>query len=552
MFRSRRQQYGSRELNSQRRRKPLPNWLILAALLTALPLCGEFLTIPTTASATAQDTNIEPTVSEEASQDDTSSTENSESEESHAEEQHSDDSHGHESEHGESHGEGHSDGHGDGHAGGHENVAAPLFAAIVLILLLAKIMGDLFERVGMPAVLGELSVGILLGNAVFLSGLMGLEPWHGLDFLKAPAEGSIGDVYSPGAALKMLAEIGVVLLLFEVGLESNVADMMKVGVSSLLVAILGVVAPLLLGLGCGYMFLNHEPWPIWLFLGATLCATSVGITARVLKDLGRSKQRESQIILGAAVIDDVLGLIILTVVTGIITSLDQGKDFSIGELSIIIGKAVGFLLVAVLLGAHIFVKPLFKLASFLRGQGLLVSTSLVICFGLAYLANLVGLAPIVGAFAAGLILEHAHYQDLGTKENVELEESLAPLTTLLVPIFFVQMGIMVSLESFANPSVWFLAGAITVAAVIGKQVCSLGVVEKSLNKIAIGLGMIPRGEVGLIFANVGLALSIKGEPVVSQETYSAIIVMVILTTMVTPPLLKWSLTKDEEAPAVEA
>ncbi|MDB4802889.1 cation:proton antiporter [bacterium] len=536
MFRSRPKKRRSLAELASRREKSIPKWVLITALVLVAPFCSDLFG-PATVSG--QETSQEATPNEEAALP-------GEATEAKAKEKKHDE--GHDGDHSEEHGDEHGE-HEEGHAGGHENVAAPLFAAIVMILLLAKIIGDLFERVGMPAVLGELSVGILLGNMLLITGMIpGIEPWDGLAFLKAPAEGSVGNVYSTGAALKMLAEIGVVLLLFEVGLESNVGDMMKVGVSSLLVAILGVVAPLLLGIGCGWMFLSDHHWAVWLFLGATLCATSVGITARVLKDLGRSKQRESQLILGAAVIDDVLGLIILTIVTGIITSLDQGEAFSMAKLSIIVLKAVGFLVAAVVLGGRIFVKPLFKMASFLRGQGLLVSTSLVICFGLAYLANLVGLAPIVGAFAAGLILEHAHYQELGKKEHVELEEALGPLTTLLVPIFFVQMGIMVSLQSFANPSVWLLAGAITVAAVIGKQVCSLGVMEKNLNKLAVGLGMIPRGEVGLIFANVGLALKIKGDRIVSDDTYSAIIVMVILTTMVTPPLLKWSLNKESSSP----
>lgn len=440
----------------------------------------------------------------------------------------------------------------DEHGGGHQSVAAPLFAAIVIILLLAKLIGDIFERCGMPAVLGELSVGILLGNMLLITTYTpGLLPWDGLSFLKAPDEGAIGNMYHTGAALKMLAEIGVVLLLFEVGLESNIHEMMKVGTSSIFVALLGVIAPLLLGIFCGWMFLQGDQWQVWLFLGATLCATSVGITARVLKDLGKSQQRESQIILGAAVIDDVLGLIILTVVTGVI---EHGENFSMLKLAEIVSLSVGFLFVAVFLGSSLLVKPLFKAASYLQGRGLLVVTSLVICFGMAYLANLAGLAPIVGAFAAGLVLDRTHYQVLGKQEHLDLEEALAPLTALLVPIFFVQMGIMVDLSSFGNPSVWLLAAALTVAAVIGKQVCSLGVREKGLNRTAIGLGMIPRGEVGLIFANVGLGLKIGGESVVSTETYSAIIVMVILTTMLTPPLLKWSMcqpavTSEQPTPA---
>lgn len=425
---------------------------------------------------------------------------------------------------------------------GHSNPVAPLLAAIVLILLLAKIAGSVFEYVGMPAVLGELSIGILLGNFALLSG------WNGLDFLHAPAEGLVGDPYSPGAALKMLAEIGVVLLLFEVGLESTVGGMLKVGVSSFIVAILGVIVPIGLGYGTGWWLLHDHPWQVWLFLGATLCATSVGITARVLKDIGRSQQRESQIILGAAVIDDVLGLIVLAIVSGII---QKGADFDAMSLVWIIVYAVGFLFGAILLGTHLLTKPLFHIATFLRGHGLLVSTALVICFGFAYLANLVGLAPIVGAFAAGLILEKAHYHNLATKEKVELEDALRPLTAMLVPIFFVQMGIMVDLKSFADPSVWLLAGVITFVAILGKQVCSLGVLEKGMDKLSVGLGMIPRGEVGLIFAAVGASLMVNNERVVSPEVYSAIVVMVIITTMVTPPLLKWSMNRNSK-PSAEA
>ena len=160
------------------------------------------------------------------------------------------------------------------------------------------------------------------------------------------------------------------------------------------------------------------------------------------------------------------------------------------------------------------------------------------------MANLMGLAPIIGSFAAGLILEGTHYQELGKRENRNLEDALAPLSALLVPIFFVIMGTQVDLESFADPSVWKLAGAITLVAIIGKQVCSLGVREKGLNKFAVGLGMIPRGEVGLIFANEGSKLIVDGERVIDSGTYSAVVVMVMITTMVTPPLLKWSLTRE--------
>lgn len=454
----------------------------------------------------------------------------------------------------------------DEHGGGHLDPASPVLLAIVIVLLLAKVGGDLFERVSMPAVLGELVVGVVIGNMALMTG------WHGLDFLQAPEDEQLKSTitileqheesrlseeqlfflshpeeqsfYHAGAVLKMLAAIGVVLLLFEVGLESSVKEMMSVGVSSMLVAILGVIAPMVLGYGVGWILIPDHGWQVHAFIGATLCATSVGITARVLKDLGRSQQRESQIILGAAVIDDVLGLIVLAVVSGVI---QQGADFNPISLVLIVVKAFGFLLGAIVLGNYIFTRPLYKAASYLRGHGLLVVTSLVICFGFSWLANIMGLATIVGAFAAGLILEHTHYKELGHKENLELEEALQPLSAVLVPIFFVQMGIMVDLSSFKDPSVWGLAAAITVMAIIGKQVCALGVTEKGLNRLAVGLGMIPRGEVGLIFASEGAKLKVAGEPVVTSGTYSAVVVMVMLTTMITPPVLKWSLTRGDKS-----
>lgn len=435
---------------------------------------------------------------------------------------------------------------------GHENPVTPVLLAIVMILFLAKIGGDAFERMNLPAVLGELVVGILLGNFFFITGTHELDKYFTQPTITEEVEYDVAHeapenvFYQPAAIIKILAEIGVVLLLFEVGLESTVRDMLSVGTSSLLVAILGVAAPMALGWLVGWLLIREAGAEVHAFIGATLCATSVGITARVLKDLGRSKQRESQIILGAAVIDDVLGLVILTVVSGVIMS----GAFHITTVSIVIAKAAAFLFGAVLLGAVLFTRPIFKAATFLRGHGLLVSASLVICFGFAYLATVVDLEPIVGAFAAGLILERAHYRELGERENHhDLEEALAPISALLVPIFFVQMGTQVKLESFQESSVWGLAAGITVMAILGKQVCALGVREKGLNRLAIGLGMIPRGEVGLIFAGVGRSLKIQGKPVIDDNTFSAIVVMVMITTMVTPPLLKWSLTKGDKKSA---
>jgi len=441
--------------------------------------------------------------------------------------------------------------------GGHADPVSPLLASICIILFLAKVGGDLAERIKLPAVLGELLVGVLLGNFMLMTG------YDTLEFLKPPPSemlmsqfpfeesDKVLEVFAhnmePGATLDMLARVGVILLLFEVGLETSVRQMLSVGKSSLFVAILGVIAPFILGYLAAMFTVPQLSGNVHMFIGATLCATSVGITARVLKDLGKHQDQEGQIILGAAVIDDVLGLVILAVVTGII---EHGSIDPIA-LTKTIGLTMAFLGGAVLLGTVLITRPLFKLASNLRGHGLLVATSLVICFGFAWLSNQVGLAPIVGAFAAGLILERAHYQELGQKEHYELEEALEPLTALLVPIFFVQMGIQVDLRSFANTEVLTLAAAITVVAIIGKQVCSFGVTEKGLNKAAVGLGMIPRGEVGLIFAAIGRGLKnpSSGEAIIDDGTYSAVVVMVMVTTMITPPLLKWQLMKKSGKPA---
>jgi Kef-type K+ transport system membrane component KefB len=429
----------------------------------------------------------------------------------------------------------HSEPASEDHAGGHTDPVAEVLLAILIILFLAKVVGDLFERSGMPAVLGELTVGIILGNWALFTGS------DVFDFFK-PHPGDADNL--TGTVLDMLARIGVVLLLFEVGLESRVKEMMSVGVSSLLVALLGVAVPMVLGFAVGYALVSEsaDDWQVPAFLGATLCATSVGITARVLKDLGRSRDRESKIILGAAVIDDVLGLVVLAVVSGVIV---EGDQFQLMTLLKIVGLSVAFLAGALFLGAIHFPRMLFRGASFLRGHGLLVTTALMICFLFSWGASEMGLAPIIGAFAAGLILEGAHYQEVGEKwKNRRLEDALAPLSALLVPIFFVATGIAVDLSQFSGGSVWMLACGLTVVAVLGKLVCAFGVRERGLNRLAVGLGMIPRGEVGLIFAQVGQGLKTPdGAEVVDKATFSAIVVMVMVTTMITPPALKWALTR---------
>jgi len=292
----------------------------------------------------------------------------------------------------------------------------------------------------------------------------------------------------------------------------------------------------------GAWLFPEESTLVHLFLGAVLTATSIGITARVLRDLGFSRTVEARIILGAAVLDDVLGLVILSALTGIITAANQGSAVSALAIVWISAKALGFLLVSILLGLWL-TPPLFDLASRMSVTGMLLTTGLVFCFVLAYLAARVGLSPIVGAFAAGLILEPHRFRVFEEGRETNIESLLHPISTFLVPIFFVLTGFRVELGAFLDPRIALLALALTVAAWIGKQACSLGVLERGTNRLAVGLGMVPRGEVGLIFANVGATLAIGGRPVITPELYSASVIMVIFTTLVTPAALKWSLTR---------
>ncbi len=399
----------------------------------------------------------------------------------------------------------------------------PVLEALALILVLARLGGALFEHFGQPAVLGELMAGIVIGN-------LGLVGFHAFDALRTQP------------VVEAFAQIGVLFLLFQVGLQSDVAKLAAVGASATLVAVLGVIAPMLLGLGVSEWFLRgHQPLSHW-FVGATLAATSVGITARVLGDLGRSGSVEGRIILGAAVIDDVLGLLVLAVMTGLIQAGGAGRTFDAIGVASIVGKALGFLVLAVVVGRGLS-RVTFKLAARLPGEGMLLSFALAFCFCMAFAAGKAGLAPIVGAFAAGLVLEDVHYQDLRARdpERRDLHHLLQPLAGFLVPVFFVTMGMGVDVSLFGHPSVLGFAAALTVAAVLGKQLCSLGALGPGVDRLAVGLGMIPRGEVGLIFASIGRTLHLGGERVVDDTVYSAVVVMVAITTLITPPLLVWRL-----------
>lgn len=403
-----------------------------------------------------------------------------------------------------------------------------VLVGIAAMLVVAKLSGELFERAGQPAVLGELLGGILVGNLALIG-------FNGAEFLKT------------SEIIGALAELGVIILLFEVGLESNVAEMMEVGWSSLAVAVAGVIAPLLLGWAVAAYFIPDGSQLQHFFIGAVLCATSVGITARVLKDLGQLSRHEARIILGAAVIDDVLGLLILAVIAGAIKAAQNGTSLAVLDVTLIALKAVCFLFGSILVG-HYLVPKVFHRAGRFQGNGVLLALSISFCFLLAWVASAVGLAPIVGAFAAGLVLDEAHFKSFRSREELRLEQLLAPVSSLLVPLFFVLMGLRVDLRAFARADLLLFATALTGAAILGKQVCSFAAFEKNINRMAIGFGMIPRGEVGLILAGIGASLTLPNlqgvnEPVVGSATFGAVVLMVIVTTLITPPLLTRSLGK---------
>ena len=407
----------------------------------------------------------------------------------------------------------------------------PMLGALALVLLGARLGAALMRRLGQPEVLGELLAGIVIGN-------LGWTGLHALDALQS----------LPG--LDLLAQIGVLFLLFMIGLESDFSRMIAVGLSSLLVAVVGVVVPGALGFLVARAFHPGQPELVHVFVGAALCATSVGITARVLAELRHADTAAGRIILGAAVIDDVLGLIALAVVAGLISSAGHGAGVVPWTVGGIVVRAIGFLAGAIVIGRWIS-RHLFRLAAPIKGGGVMISLALVMLFALSWLAGVMGLAPIVGAFAAGLVVEEGHYESLRARDpgRRSVGELLEPLAAFLVPVFFVRMGMLVNLSAFLQPGVAVFALALTLAAVIGKQASGLGVVTRGVDRLAVGFGMIPRGEVGLIFAGIGASLTFGGAPVIDARDYAAVVAMVTLTTLIAPPLLAWRIRRSRAGAA---
>jgi Kef-type K+ transport system membrane component KefB len=414
-------------------------------------------------------------------------------------------------------------------------ILAAVLLSLVVIYFASKLGGELSNKVGLPPVLGELVGGVIIGVSVlhllvfpeggtdtsnslimyFLQTTAGLTPEAAPQVFAAQSE-----------VISTLSELGVIILLFEIGLESNLKDLMAVGIQAFVVASVGVIVPFAAGT-VGLMTIFGISAIPAIFAGAALTATSIGITSKVLSEIGRLNSKEGQIILGAAVIDDVLGIIVLAVVG----SLAKDGVVDVGNVIYLIISASVFLIGAIVLG-NVFNKSFVAIADKLKTRGELVIPAFIFAFIMAYLASVIHLEAILGAFAAGLVLEE-------TDKRKELQKQVIPIADMLVPVFFVTVGAKTDL-GVLNPAIptnqegLIMAIFLIIVAIIGKVVTGLTVFgQPGINRLAIGVGMIPRGEVGLIFAGVGAASGVLSKPL-----GAAIIMMVILTTFIAPPLLR--------------
>jgi Kef-type K+ transport system membrane component KefB/predicted amino acid-binding ACT domain protein len=375
---------------------------------------------------------------------------------------------------------------------------------LTIILIVAKVAAEVSDRIHVPAVIGEIAAGILIGPSVL--GLV-----------------------NTGDMLFFLAELGVILLLIQVGLETDIIELKSVGRASILVAIIGVVLPMALGFGASSLL--GESINTSLFVGAALTATSIGITARVFGDLRALATVEARTVLGAAVVDDVLGLIILTVVTRVV---EQGT-VGIGTIASTIGLAIGFLAVTSTVGFTIFPQLFARIAKGARSASTVSVVAIGIALGFSVLAEKAHLAPIIGAFVAGLALRR-----IAAHERVERDVS--SIAQIFVPIFFLNIGISTNIRAMADTRVIGVAVLISVVAVISKIAAASGAIGSRGDKWTIGFGMLPRGEVGLIFASIGLSVG-----ALSEELYGSVLVVVLVTTLIAPPLLRWRLGTQAQA-----
>jgi Kef-type K+ transport system membrane component KefB len=413
-------------------------------------------------------------------------------------------------------------------------VATPFDDLGSLALALAVIMaaalggGHVARRLGQPAVLGELLAGILLGNlpGVGLLSFIGASPF-----------------------LDILSRVGMLLLLFEVGLDLSVRELLAVGPSSLLVALIGTVSSLVLGSLVAALLMPGAPDATHFFLGAAITATSVGITARVLRDLGASRSAAARIILGASVLDDVLALVVLGSVTAWVSARHADAALQASSVLALVMKTTGFLVLAILLGVRL-TPTWFRQAARLRTRGALLAVGLCFCFFLSWATSAIGLGALVGSFAAGLVLEDRHSELFVKRGELPLADVLQPMIAFLVPVFFVLVGYRTRLGALWQPGLLAASLALTGAAIGGKLSAAAGVLDRTARKLTVAIGMVPRGEVTLVFAALGGALRVGHVPLLDDRGYAALVTVVVLTTLATPPALKWSLRAAMEAPEV--
>ncbi|HEX7815103.1 cation:proton antiporter [Dyella sp.] len=392
--------------------------------------------------------------------------------------------------------------------------AADILLTLFVVFLAAQIGGEIAQRLKLPGVVGEIAAGCIIGPSL-------------LGWIK-PEE-----VLS-GTPLDVLAEIGVVLLLFSVGLETRLEDLKRVGKAAFLVGVLGVLVPF--GMGSFWAHGAGFDWGKSLFVAAAFVATSAGITARVLQELGVLQRTESKVILGAAVIDDILAMLLL----GVVTSLQGGEGFNLAHLLMVLAGAVGFIAVIGLGGAKVMRWNSSWLDRPVNPQSPLLIV-LALCLGLAYLSTLFGLAAIIGAFLAGMIASE-------TRQQHTLEKQTQPLLALLTPFFFVITGSKIDLHQLANGDALLTLGIVTAIAIVSKLLGGyLGALSLGQRGATIvGFGMVPRGEVGVVIASLGLTAG-----VFNDHTYAIIVAMSLLTAMVTPPVLAWLLKRGDKVQAPE-
>ena len=381
---------------------------------------------------------------------------------------------------------------------------------LILMITLADVCGFIFERLGMAEILGEIYAGIMLGNLALL----------GIDF-------DLSNLLRSSEFMVYSSELALVLLLFLVGLESDMRDLLRVGRNAVAVAVTGVVLPVLLGLAAGAVLgygMGVEGW----FVGAMLAATSVGITAKLLGDNGLVNTNSARVILGAAVIDDVVGILLLAVLASVVVS----GEVSALELLWIVAKALLFFAGALLVGQK-FMPGVIHIISLNKHSSVWTGFALCLALAFAQLAHFAGLAPLIGAFMAGLILDDVDFKVGDALQKHRLEELVKPISDIMITIFFVGIGAQVQLQALLEPQVLLIITVLTVVAIVSKGAAGYMVRGKDFDRPGIGFGMIPRGEVGLVFAAFAFSHN-----VFSADLYSALVLVVLLTTLVGPLLLK--------------